>query len=121
MILPLYNLRERGSPRRLKRCIYKTEKIIETNRGIFLSENKIVSKTELTYSINVLELSSKCRILFDDNITIVEFDGKNIQLAQSILISLTTNDDTNDNVYFLIDDDLIIDDKDDTTIKMRRR
>lgn len=105
-ILSLYNLQDKGEILKLNIHIYKTTDTKNTNTNITLSENKIISSMNILESYNVVVLSEKCRFIFNDKITLLEMDGKNIDVAFNFFLSLAT-ETPDDNVLFFIDDDII--------------
>ena len=90
----------------IKRKIYQETKRIKTNRTISMVENKIISEMNIKDKYRMVYLSEKCRILFNDQITILEMDGFNCDIALNIfsLISNTEVDDDDELVYFVIFD-----------------
>lgn len=98
-ILPLYELNEKGKEIYRKKCIYTPIDSRTTNRSISLVENKIVSEMDILEKFNLVEISPKCRFIFNDKITLLEMDGRNIELVFELFFSLTEDD-----VIFFIDD-----------------
>ena len=105
-ILNVYKLNTMGESVFIKRKIYQETKRIKTNRTISMVENKIISEMNIKDKYRMVYLSEKCRILFNDQITILEMDGFNCDIALNIfsLISNTEVDDDDELVYFVIFD-----------------
>lgn len=95
------------SPIQISRKIYlPTPLAIKTNRTISLSENEIISELDIFDEYYVTEVSNKCRLLYNSQITILEIDGKSHETALKIF-SLISNVPENEIIFFDIDDDKI--------------
>lgn len=116
-ILNVYKLNTMGETVFIKRKIYQETKRIKTNRTISMVENKIISEMNIKDEYRMVYLSEKCRILFNDQITILEMDGFNCDIALDIFSLISNTNDENDEdelVYFVIfdiDDERIKSDK----------
>src|SRR5271155_3072698 len=76
-----------------------------TNRNINIFENKIISQIKIPQIYNCIDISEKCRLLYNNVITLLEIDGKSITSAREIFQSLVN--DKNGNVFLYIDDNII--------------
>lgn len=104
-ILNVYSLRDRGYETTRKKYLYKNISTRSVNRGIVLSENKVVDKMDIDEVFYCKDLTSKCRLLFNDQLTILEMDGKNMDLAFDIFFTLT---ESSENALFFIDDTTLL-------------
>lgn len=104
-IINVYNLHTPGEKTLRKRNIYEKVKEIKTNRTISMVENKIVSEMNIEDVYNVLDISDKCRLLFNEQLTIVEIDGCSSKTALEIFSLIANNED--EFVLFDIDDNAI--------------
>jgi len=69
-------------------------------------ENRIVDVLGIEDHFNCVELSEKCRVLYNIDSTILEMDGCNSDVALSIFSLIANNKEQL--VFFDIDDDLIV-------------
>lgn len=102
-IMSLYNLHDKGVDVKVKKCIYTTTDTKITNRNIRLTENLVVSEMDIYEDFKMVNISDKCRFLYNDKVTILEMDGKNMNTACDIFFSLV--DTTEDNILFIVDDE----------------
>lgn len=95
------------SPILISRKIYNpTPLAIKTNRTISLSENEVISELDIFDEYYVTEVSNKCRLLYNSQITILEMDGKSHETALKVF-SLISNIPENEIIFFDINDDKI--------------
>lgn len=95
------------SPIKISRKIYQqTPLAIKTNRTISLSENEVISELDIFDKYYVTEVSTKCRLLYNSQITILEIDGKSHETALKVF-SLISNVPENEIIFFDINDDKI--------------
>lgn len=94
-----------GEKVEVKRKIYKRIKEIKTNRTISLVENKVISEMNIIDTYLRVVISDRCRVLYNDKITIVEMDGSSTDIASEIFSLIANNED--EFVIFDIDDSKI--------------
>jgi len=105
-VVNVYNLQTTGTYVTRKKCLYHTTKSVKTNRTISMVENRIVDVLDIEDHFNCVELSEKCRILYNIDSTILEMDGCNSDVALGIFSLIANNKEQL--VFFDIDDDLIV-------------
>lgn len=89
----------------IKRKIYKQNKSIKTNRTISMIENKIIAEMNIDDIYNVIDLSNKCKLLYNNQITILEMNGYNTEIAIEIFSLISNNDE--ELIFVDIDDSRI--------------
>ena len=104
-ILNVYNLISPGETVIKKRKIYKQGRIVKTNRSINMVENKVISEMNIEDVYNTISISDKCRLFYNTNITLLEMDGTNVEIALHIFECISNNKD--EFIIFDIDDSLI--------------
>ncbi|MDD4930566.1 MAG: hypothetical protein PHG66_00225 [Candidatus Colwellbacteria bacterium] len=104
-ILNVYKLVSSGDKKAVRRKIYSRIKSIKTNRTISMSENKVIGEMNIDEIFNVVHVSDKCRILYNDQLTLIEIDGHSSDTALEIFSLIANNEE--EFVMFDIDDEII--------------
>lgn len=105
-ILNVYKLSSQGEKKVVKRKLYTCVKSIKTNRTISMIENKVVSEMNIFDVYNMIIISDKCRLLYNDQLTIIEMDGYNSDIALELFSLISNNEE--EFVIFDIDDNKIL-------------
>lgn len=106
-ILNVYKLVSSGETKIVKRKFYTQVKSIKTNRTISMVENKIVGEMNIEDIFNIVHVSDKSRILYNDRLTLIEIDGHSSDTALEIFSLIANNEE--EFVMFDIDDSSILD------------
>lgn len=106
-ILNVYKLVSSGETNVVKRKLYSRIKSVKTNRTISMVENKVVGEMNIDDMFNVVHVSDKCRILYNNQLTLIEMDGHSSDVALEIFSLIANNEE--EFVMFDIDDSLILD------------
>ena len=90
-IINIYNLLTKGEKVFIKRKIYKKTKEIKTNNTIMMVENLVVYETNIIDEYYCVEISNKCRILYNDDITLLEMNECSSDIALQIFKTISNN------------------------------